>query len=1167
MTKKILAIATLVSCAAFALENLYAPFDGGVEQGDKFWRVENSIAKISANGGVGGSGALVLESQEVAEKGGFTARNLVRLQGGATYTVECKFTGEVKSGKAVLVAEAHRLTKDSRTAPKPLAVFASRPIDESVVGRWSTAHCTFELPEDADVVTLSVQADGFMGKLVFDDFALYESESSIGIPWFAKEPPMNGTLDAEFAAKAVHINDFQEFRGNEKHLHKDQTDVYVGMTNETLFGTFLMHHAPNAPLDSPKMERDGVLFKHDCVEMFLTFIGRDTPYFHFAFNAGGTIYDACDGNPNWSCDVKSACGKLSDSCDLIQFSIPLKNIGYNHAVDAGIVKVATKMNFARTHIYGAGRDYSCWSKAMGSFHDQDALVLFNGFDKTQGRTCSRRFWNVMAGEGGDTERIAYWPEKNPLYTELMSDTPNPLKGHAAYIWPRPLEQINVAYGIQYGFEYSRAEIREIFRRHGLHYFGRTYAVNEMKDWSRDTGIGICLYFPYYINDHKMSYDKATYDKAFADTRKILSDNPECFWGISLGDEDFEWFLDNFVKQANDKDYVAKTPSLQEAIKTVKEQFGFGKYGVPTGKGERGAERFEWLATKKYILSRTLQMQKDLYALCQEFKAKDGKPLVCISGDPMGNMNVVQQQNREKDYCDIFTGQVLPGADRFSQSICLTTKILKDLTGKVVWPCAHVEPYSVSNPVKATAIYLSEVARGGGTGLQIWNYDNAANERRMGNTCFDYYGHRPRWDYIMDVVDRFSEMNLLKFPEDDFAIYLSNDTFLNYKEPLLDGTEALFTFAGPSSKSWFKFISGTQLRDGELNLSKWKTIMIPYADIEFAANQKALMDYVKNGGTIVCFDPFAFSCSDDGADTAANREALFGARSVKEGIFKPFSFRDHPLAKGISPDTLFSAVSDVSLQPMGGTKVLAAFNDGKVAATVKEYAGGGRAILFAPQLQKKNLKFKTWSGMFTTLLNNLGVRTGHDIWRFTFPYEEEKEPVIKHKCLTGNYFYWYLNEAKPVNNISLPKGFYSYSVAPDGADTSAFTFKGGRLTNRLEAPRAGDYFNWLNNDLVKSGKLTWRNFADKWSKTDPLEIVVDFGKEVTLSEVKLFYNGDMPSLTVVADGKEHSVKGENTAEVRCASVELPSVKAANLILRIPARKDALLLSEMEVWGEP
>ena len=136
-----------------------------------------------------------------------------------------------------------------------------------------------------------------------------------------------------------------------------------------------------------------------------------------------------------------------------------------------------------------------------------------------------------------------------------------------------------------------------------------------------------------------------------------------------------------------------------------------------------------------------------------------------------------------------------------------------------------------------------------------------------------------------------------------------------------------------------------------------------------------------------------------------------------------------------------------------------------------------------------------------------VKTGHDIWRFTFPYEEEKEPVIKHKCLTGNYFYWYLNDAKPVNNVSLPKGFYSYSVAPDGAVTSAFTFKEGRLTNRLAAPRAGDYFNWLNNELVKSGKLTWRNFADKWSKTDPLEIVVDFGKEVTVNEVKLFYNGD------------------------------------------------------------
>ncbi len=985
-------------------------------------------------------------------------------------------------------------------------------------------------------------------------------------PWLEKEPARNGTLDKNFAAKALHINDFQEFRGTVKHLHKDQTDVYLGMTNETLFGTFLMHHDAKAPLNSPKMERDGVLFRHDCVEMFLTFIGRDTPYFHFAFNAGGTIYDACDGNSNWNCDVKSACGKLSDSCDLIQFSIPLKSIGYNHAVDAGIVQITSKMNFARTHLYGAGRDYSCWSKAMGSFHDQDALVMFTGFDKTQGRVVSRRFWNVMAGEGGDVERITYWPETKPLYSELISDVPNPFKGHAAYIWPRPLETINIGYGLQYGFEYSRAEILETYRKHGLHHFGRTYAVDGVKDWVRDTGIGICLYFPYYINEHKMSYDKATYDKAFADTRKLLSDNPDCFWGISLGDEVFEWFLDNFVKQANNKELVAKTPALQEAIRTVKEKFGHGKYGVPKGNDEHG-ERFEWLATKNYMLSRTLQMQKDLYALCQEFKSKDGKPLVCISGDPMGGLNVIQQQSREKDYCDIFTGQVVPMPNRYSQNICFTTKILKDFTGKAVWPCAHVEPYSISNPNKATAIYLSEVARGGGTGLQIWNYDNAANERRMGNTCFDYYGHKPRWDFIMDVVDRFSTMNLLKFPKDDFAIYLSNDTFLSYKEVQLEGAEALFTYVGPSSGAWFKFICGTQLRDGELDLSKWKTIMIPYADIEFAGNQKALMDYVKNGGTLVCFDPFAFSFSDDGTETSANREALFGARPVKEAVFKPFSFRSHPLSNGIPSDTLFTSTSEATLVPLEGTKVLAEFNDGKVAATVKEYAGGGRAVLFAMPPVKKNLKYKAWGNMFTLLLGNLGVKTGHDIWHFTFPHEDEKEPVIKHKCLTGNYFYWYLNEAKPVANVSLPKGFYSYSIAPDGSQTSAFTFKAGRLTNRLEAPRAGDYFAWANNALVKSGKLSLQLFADKWSNTDPLEILVDFGKEVTINELKLFYNGDLPALTVIANGDEYLVKCAPTNEVRCAAAELPSVKATNITLKIPARKNALVLSEMEIWGEP
>ncbi|MBQ7651703.1 MAG: hypothetical protein IJS15_12135, partial [Victivallales bacterium] len=622
-----------------------------------------------------------------------------------------------------------------------------------------------------------------------------------------------------------------------------------------------------------------------------------------------------------------------------------------------------------------------------------------------------------------------------------------------------------------------------------------------------------------------------------------------------------------IDNANDEKKLAASPELREAVKLVKEKYGFGKFGVPKSSKGGHTERFEWLATKNYMYDRTQQMQRDLYKLCQEYKYH-GKPIVCISGDPIGGLNVVQQQSRDRNYCDIFTGQVVPVASRWRQNICFTTKVLKDFTGKSVWPCAHVEPYSRSNDVKATAEYLSEVARGGGSGLQMWNYDYANSKRRMGDTCFDYFGHRPRWDIIMDIADRFRTMRELRTPKDEMAIYFSNDTFSSYRLPPADTSEALFTFAGPSSGAWFKFICGVQLRDKDIKLNNWKVIMFANADVEYVGNQQAFLEYVSNGGTLICFDPKAFSFNEDATPTDANREAIFGAKTIEKNIINGFKFVDDALSKGISTDTLFSIASNYVLKPMVGTRTLAKFENGDVAATIKDYPGGGRAVLFATSPNTSHVTSRIWREMMKQFIINLGIRTDEDIWRFQFPSQEEKHPVFKDNCLTGNFFYWFLGEPVKTANTKNHQGFYTYSLPPDG-DTPErkYTFAEGNLCNRFKALQIGDYYNRANAPLVKEGKISTKMFFDTWTKADSFDIDIDLGREAEIHTIKLFFNGQLPSVTAkLDDGKAVTAKGKKTSEVAMVEANV-SGKSRNIKLSIPARDadQKLILSEMEVWG--
>ncbi len=1180
--KKILCVMLGMAFAAFAAGNLREGMDPAFEMAGKYWRTmlpNDAHSYFSKNGGINSTGALVVTSEDIETETGFYAKGFVPIVGGHKYTLEVRVKGKVKNGYAYIaarmMANANGYGQDANT--KYVTTFEGTPITECQEDSWSSAHCSFTAPPECNAIHIKLATKDFLGTLFFDDVAVYEMDDSISIPQLTKTPAMDGRLDPSFAKEATRFTDFMAFPIMNRHHAKEQTEVYAGMTTEFIYLTFMLHHSPNSPLVSNMHPRDDIkMFSEDSVELFISRMGNLDSVAHIAVNLKGATYDALDGNANWNCKVEVATGNQNDSCDVIQLKIPLNDLGYNHAFDAGSVQLDFIMSFCRNHTSKNTSKYSIWTRVANRFDEFEAFRTFHGLGGDFGRNCSDNNWkrhnrqsNAMDAKSSYYyNAVVSWEIEDPLFNELITDVPHKEKGESAYIWPRPLEDVNVQFGLQYGVAYSKAEILKEYEAHRLHPYTNLWTLKDIAEWERKTGIGHCLYFPYTIGDFSASYEPSYYDRMFALTRKSLDEKPDTIWGISLGDEAFEHLLYKFIDNANDEKKLSASPHLREAVKTVKEKYGFGKYGVPSNSRGDTDERFQWLATKNYMYDRLHQMQRDLYKLCQEYTFH-GKPLVCISCDPVGGLNVVQQQSRDKDYCDIFTGQVVPFGSRWHQNICFTTKVLKDFTGKSVWPCAHVEPYIRSFNNKATAAFLSEVARGGGSGLQMWNYDFMNSRRRMGDTCFDYFGHRPRWNTIMEITDIFRDMNQLRFPKDEMAIYFSTDTLSCYRNPPADTSEALFTFAGPSSRAWFKFISGVQLSDNDIKLNDWKVIIFSNADVEFIDNQHKFHDYVKNGGTLICFDPTAFTFNVDGSDTSANREAIFGAKTIEKSTSGNFSFLDNPISKGIVKDEKYSVTATHVLEAQSGTKVLACFENGDIAATVKEYQGGGKAVLFAVMPKSSHVAFKSWRDMMKQLIYNLGIKTDEDIWRFQFPYNEEKLPDIKDKCLTGNFFYWFLNKAVITANANLREAFYTYSLTPDDAKPEKrYTFAEGNLTNRIKALEIGDYYNRNNADLIKEGKIATKMFFDTWSKTDAFDINIDLGETREIHSIKLFYNGQLPSIKATFDDDSVvNATGIDTKEV--AMLELKTNgKSRHIKLTISARKDGnkLILSEMEIWGK-
>ena len=446
--------------------------------------------------------------------------------------------------------------------------------------------------------------------------------------------------------------------------------------------------------------------------------------------------------------------------------------------------------------------------------------------------------------------------------------------------------------------------------------------------------------------------------------------------------------------------------------------------------------------------------------------------------------------------DWVTTQTRWGGGAGRQGAGFLAKYLTDISGTPAAPCVHIEAYFVSLNPRDTREVLSQVFRAGGNSFQLALFD------WFGNSQSDLFGAPDRFHEVMHVLRQLPKMNKLKYPAADCAIFSSNAdrmaTHFFSRNPDKSCLEELFTMLGPHNRSWFHFVTEENIARKDRKLSDYKVVYVPPASYLDDVTVKKLLDYVRNGGNLVIFDKKTFQYRLDGS-------------------------KRKPLSPGKLGKGEIVLVSDIVLDE-------------------KIYSNAQAPARFAA-LQKK-----------------FGCKTGHDIWRFTFP----AAPAYKHfpenmVCLTGNACRWKRNI--PIDGPNSKVKFaLSYKNAPDYVSD-----KGQNLFNRKQA---------LASKLIQGKKLNWQKVLSKWAvawkNNKPADITFKFDHPVDVSLVKLWLHGGYNEISVSANGKKlasfkRKKGGEPEVDVDEVSISFKPVKTRELTIHLGPRSGITWLSELELWS--
>jgi hypothetical protein len=823
-----------------------------------------------------------------------------------------------------------------------------------------------------------------------------------------------------------------------------------------------------------------------------------------------------------------------------------------------------KLNGADVRYAFVGDD---WETARGvvatppGAHQAILYVLTLDKDRQSEFLCDNVRMVPLGSAGELTGRV--WQTPDPVYEPLIGDEPPGLVREGPMVWAHMLyiDQLRDV-AARMGRRYGEDEIYAHLAQHNMHPIRLPASPMYKKH-----GVTSAIYPRYKPKDAASMLEPRSIDFYIDNVRNTLAEHGDQIWAVFAQDEAEEHAIREITAMAEEPGDNADT--VEHFDRDIRERFGFGRFGLPTGEGDD--EPFRWIAFRRWVNDRFRERHTRLAALVHE----NHPGIRLISTDPMGHLSPFEF-SLQRDFFDIFTQQFLPHSNPTRCPLGLYVKLIADLTGKEVWPCVHVEHYAYSTTPEEVRELYSQVWRNGGSGFHLYIPDTANARKKKGDTRLTQFGSPPRYRAILEIMERASRQNKLRFPDDEGCrIFYSNYAHMAFANPssVQDPVEACYTLVGPHAGSWFTITDEHRFADPGA-ADRAKVVYLPYARIFDGASRKRLEAFVRNGGTLIVADPLAFEYDIDGKPTRDQREKLTGTTWTGEragGTLLTVTPERLPGGKS-SPMRLPLLSTAYRVRTAPGTQVIGTYDDGSACITSRPL-GEGRVIYFAASpFTAATLATPDWQTFFKRLQKALGLATDLDIWRFKFPpFETVALPPTDGQCLTENHVLWREDTQHPAHNLETG-GTYTLQPPPEDAENDAenanVAFENGDLTDRRQWPQ-----------LEKVAPKSYQRYdepisrwVDTWRAPGEVTVTFDFNKPYPIGRAHLWVSGTVPAVTLQAsdDGADWRTVGSADG-VRAGNDVLDMVVPADgtaaryVRLVFPKRdNEPMTLAEVEIW---
>ncbi|MFA6101718.1 MAG: sugar-binding protein [Victivallaceae bacterium] len=891
---------------------------------------------------------------------------------------------------------------------------------ENTQDDWQTFSTEIQTPAETSKCQISINIAKIKGTIWLGDFMVEEISDDFTVYKTLKKPVIDGKLDDECWQKAVPLKNFYLPNDNAAPANT-ATTARISYDDNNLYIAFKNDEPEMNRIKSQVKERDGNVWEDDCNEIFIAAPNGNT--YQFLVNSvngqcDARIFAKVPGDPyaadtkwngNWTC----AAAQQKDSWTT-EICIPVSN--FQADITNGskwFINLARerKVSPELSHFNRVADNFNNVAKFATLEFAGDSAILTRYSEKIMTdplkiTRMSPKYKELLSKKPGDYI-TGVWSSDC-----ILSNYPPKLKEkYTAETFAIEQENILIEYG-QAGIAGPAFPWLPNYLAGGMETVKKFNERYKSKFWfalfSSGQDKAAITRGAKYISKNSTDPNDPEYQEIIEDyIKSYFPENQEQlpYMAFILGkDEPMNNIFEAYSITLNENNRAA----LLNLDEKIKNEFGFGKFGLYDAyakKNDQNVAAFNKIAFIKWWNSAFMENTK-----AQRESVKQYAPDIAFISH---NMNCVRGMGMEDisllslttDYvsADPYPTSAMYnfGRNRGLYHTGFSFKFIKDLSGnKPAAGFIQAFTYCGRSPSPSDIREWASQALKNGANMPNWF---SVSDTPLRVALPDTYKE------LLRVCNIIHKMNKLEIPEEtQTAILFSNSSFIGNNDEAVHSWYTTYSILGENLKTWFRFVSDSGLRLKLDKLSRYKLVYVPQIKYTDRATAEALLEYVKNGGKAIIFDPEAFTWNVDGTPLDVLRNEIVGCLSGKPAIAKTITVSiDYPgLKKGdelpltpIANRTGYGSVLAFEITPPADAKVIASYPDGKPAA-FERTVGKGSVIYFAAQpFGNSDLAVKSspWSAFMKAQAEQIGEKMNLPIWDFELPAtgsEIEVKYVIK-----------------------------------------------------------------------------------------------------------------------------------------------------------------------------